>query len=51
MLLLAFRFAMIQMAVGAVKLDNMTKIKKLVSEAAQNGAKVIALPVSTSIYI
>ena len=39
-----FRVALVQLAVTATKADNITRAAKLVKEAAQKGAKVVALP-------
>ena len=41
-----FRVALVQLGVTACKKDNLSKAAKLVSEAAQQGAKIVALPVS-----
>ena len=41
-----FRLALVQLAVGASKSDNLTRAAKLVSEAAKQGAKIVSLPVS-----
>ena len=40
------RLALIQMNVGSSKADNLIKAANSISEAAKNGAKVVALPVS-----
>lgn len=42
-----FRLGMIQMSVGVDKAANLVRATSFVKEAASNGAKVIALPVST----
>ncbi|CAD5121352.1 DgyrCDS9875 [Dimorphilus gyrociliatus] len=39
-----FRIALIQLAVGANKIENLTRAAKLVKEAASKGAKLISLP-------
>jgi omega-amidase len=39
-----FRLALVQLAVGASKADNLKQASKLVYEAAQKGAKIISLP-------
>ena len=41
-----FRLALIQLATTADKALNLRRARKLVTEAAANGAKVIVLPVS-----
>ena len=38
--------ALVQMAVGTNKADNIAKACKMIKEAASNGAKLISLPVS-----
>ncbi|XP_077861747.1 omega-amidase NIT2-like [Saccoglossus kowalevskii] len=40
----AFRIALIQLAVTANKVENLTRASKLISEAAKSGAKIISLP-------
>lgn len=40
-----FKFAGIQLAVGADKASNVTRAQEKIAEAAKNGAKVICLPV------
>ncbi len=43
----AFRLAMIQMAVGANKADNLQKAAQLIRKAStEGGANIVALPVS-----
>ena len=42
-----FRLALVQLAVGADKAANLQRASQKVKEAAENGAKVVALPVST----
>ncbi|KAK6172442.1 hypothetical protein SNE40_016090 [Patella caerulea] len=39
-----FKLALLQLAVGASKVDNLTKAVRLIKEAASNGAKIVALP-------
>ena len=41
-----FRLALVQLAVGADKAANLQRASQKVKEAAENGAKVVALPVS-----
>ncbi len=41
-----FKIALVQLAVGASKPANLERAGSLVREAASNGAKLIALPVS-----
>ncbi len=41
-----FKVALIQLAVGASKPANLERAGSLIREAASNGAKLIALPVS-----
>ena len=40
-----FRLAAIQLAVSSNKADNVKKAVDLISKAAENGAKIISLPV------
>ncbi len=40
-----FRLALIQLAVGANKTENLARAAKLVADAANAGAKVVSLPV------
>ena len=42
-----FRLALVQLSVGANKTANLQRASKNVREAAENGAKVVVLPVST----
>ena len=44
--LLEFRLALIQLAVGSNKSENLSRATKLISEAAKQGAKIVSLPVS-----
>ena len=46
-----FRLALVQLAVGADKAANLQRASQKVKEAAENGAKVVALPVSTCFNI
>jgi len=41
-----FRLALVQLAVGADKAANLQKASQKIREAAENGAQVVALPVS-----
>ena len=41
-----FRLALVQLAVGADKAANITRAEGMVREAAQNGAKIVSLPVN-----
>ena len=41
-----FRVGLIQLMVSTNKNDNLHRIQKFVAEAAQQGAKLISLPVS-----
>ena len=41
-----FRLALVQLAVGADKAANLQRASRMVREAAENGAQVVALPVS-----
>ena len=41
-----FRLALVQLAVGASKADNLSRAARLIKEASKEGAKVVALPVS-----
>ena len=41
-----FRLALVQLAVGISKADNLKRAADRVREAAQAGAKLVALPVS-----
>jgi len=41
----SFKFAAIQLAVGKNKSDNLEHAKAMIKQAADNGAKVVALPV------
>lgn len=40
-----FRLALVQLAVGADKAANLARAEGMVREAAQNGAKIVSLPV------
>jgi len=40
----AFKIALVQLAVSASKSDNLKRAVKLVKEASEKGAKVVALP-------
>ncbi|XP_070547545.1 omega-amidase NIT2-like [Ptychodera flava] len=40
----AFRIALIQLAVTANKVENLTRASKLISDAAKGGAKIVSLP-------
>lgn len=42
-----FRLALVQLAIGAKKSANLQRASKNVREAANNGAEVVVLPVST----
>ena len=42
----SFKLALIQLAVGSDKATNLSRAAEKVREAAQNGSKVVALPVS-----
>ena len=44
------RLALIQLAVGASKADNLQRASKLIAQAAQGGAKLISLPVSLNFF-
>ncbi|XP_061895452.1 omega-amidase NIT2 [Entelurus aequoreus] len=39
-----FRMAVIQLQVGSVKADNLTRARRLIDEAAQQGSKLVLLP-------
>ena len=39
-----FRLALVQLAVGASKSDNLSRIASFISKAAKNGANIVALP-------
>ncbi|XP_061743943.1 omega-amidase NIT2 [Nerophis ophidion] len=39
-----FRMAVIQLQVGSVKADNLSRARRLIDEAAQQGSKVVVLP-------
>ena len=41
---MAFKLALVQLAVSATKADNLVRAAKLVKQAAQQGSKVVALP-------
>lgn len=41
---MAFRLALVQLAVSASKADNLQNAARLIKQASQNGAKVVALP-------
>ena len=41
-----FRLALVQLAVGADKAANLQRASQKIREAAENGAQVVALPVS-----
>ncbi|XP_063407095.1 omega-amidase NIT2-like [Mytilus trossulus] len=41
---MAFRLALVQLAVSASKADNLKNAARLIKQASQNGAKVVALP-------
>lgn len=41
-----FRLAVVQLHVTKLKADNLNRAKRLVKEAASQGAKVVLLPVS-----
>lgn len=41
-----FRLALVQLHVSKVKADNLSRARKLVKEAASQGAKMVVLPVS-----
>ena len=45
--MIGFRFSMIQLLVGKDKASNLLRAGKLIREAANKGAQVIALPVSS----
>ena len=48
--LLEFRLALIQLAVGSNKSENLSRATKLISEAAKQGAKIVSLPVSWTFF-
>ena len=43
----ALLLALVQLKVSANKAENLTRAKALVTKAAENGAKVVSLPVSS----
>ena len=47
LIMIGFRFSMIQLLVGKDKASNLLRAGKLIREAASKGAQVIALPVSS----
>ena len=47
----SFRLALVQLAVGSNKATNLSRAAEKVREAAQNGSKIVALPVSDCDYI
>ena len=47
----SFKLALIQLAVGSDKATNLSRAAEKVREAAQNGSKIVALPVSDCDYI
>ena len=46
----SFKLALIQLAVGSDKATNLSRAAEKVREAARNGSKLIALPVSISVF-
>lgn len=41
-----FRLAVVQLQVSSVKADNLSRARRLVKEAAEQGGRVVLLPVS-----
>jgi len=50
-LILAFRIALVQLAVTSNKAQNLSRAKEKIKEAVSNGAKIVALPVGFGIIL